>query len=292
MPAGRLHTGKEVSHMIDFETFEAFEGEKPYLLLDRHPDGTYLALQVDIGDVAAAIWSTETKRLVWSPEDACALSWLRGGTQLAALQAPLYEDIYPNHRFAIYTWPQGQRLAQCLPKFPFGYVFDLVVSPTNDLAICQWADQSEFGFEFLTLSDHSIVHLSQQGYIKRGTNRTTRPVFQPGGHLWVCAYQDNLDWYLDEDAQRDGHYVAKEGKRERLGALLVFYQTHLLGEIPLIATVPASYCAEEGVFREVMGYLSESPPVFLDAHHVVIHLPSGESQMHDLSKFANEGSSR
>ncbi len=265
--------------MIDFDAFEAFEGEKPHLLLDRHPDGTYLALRVDIGDAAAAIWSAETRRLAWTPEDACALSWLRGGAQLAALQAPLYEDIWPNHRFAIYAWPQGQRLAQSLLKFPFGYVFDLAVSPANDLAICQWIDQSEFGFEFLTLSDHSIVHLSQQGYIKRGTNHTTRPVFQPDGYLWVCAYQDNYDWYLDEDARRDGRSIAKEGKQGQPGALQVFHQTQLLGEIPLIATVPVAYS------EELEYHLFESSPVFLDAHHVLIRLPSGELQTYDLSEF-------
>lgn len=271
--------------MTDFDTFEAFKGAKPYFLLDRHPDGTYLAMQVeDMADIAAAIWSTETKRLVWPPEGACALSWLQGGTQIAALQYPISVDEY---YFALYSWPQGQLLQECSVRFSYGFVFDLVVSPTNDLAICQWADQSEFGFEFLTLSDHSIVHLSQQGYIKRGTNRTTRPVFQPDGHLWVCAYQDNLDWYLDEDAQRDGHYVAKEGKREQLGALMVFHQTQLLGEIPLIATVPADYHPEITLAAspEELGYLSESPPVFLDARHVMIRLPSGESQIHDLSEL-------
>lgn len=72
--------------MIDFSIFEAFKGAKLYLLLDQHPDGTYLAMQVeDIGDIATATWSTETKRLVWPPDGACALSWLQGGTQLAAL---------------------------------------------------------------------------------------------------------------------------------------------------------------------------------------------------------------
>lgn len=265
--------------MIDFDTFESFEGDKPYLLLDRHPDGTYLALQVeDKADIAAAIWSAETKRLAWTPEDARALSWLRGGTQLAALQYPISTtELY----FALYSWPQGQLLQECSVRFPFGYVFDLVVSPTNDLAICQWIDQSEFGFEFLTLSGHSTVHLAQQGYIKRGTNRTTRPVFQADGHLWVCAYQDNYGWYLDEDARRDGRYIAKEGKQGQLGALQVFHQTKLLGEIPLIATVPAAY-SEELEYR-----LSESPPVFLDAHHVMIRFPSGESQIHDLSEFGS-----
>lgn len=274
--------------MVDFSTFEAFEGEKPDHLLNKHPDGTYLALQVTIGDVyPAAIWSTETKHLVWSPEDAYGLSWLREGTQLAALQDPFSSD---DCRLALYSWPQGHLLQQCPLCFPMGYLFDLIISPTNDLAVCQWTDQCEFGFEFLTLHDHGIVHLPQHGYMKRTTNFTTRPVFQPDGHLWVCAYQDNPDWWSDEYAYGYGDQPAKEGKHTQLGALMVFHQTQLVGEIPLIVTVPADYrppsVLAPDTSLEEMGYLYE-PPVFLDSSHVMIRLPSGESQIHDLSEFWN-----
>lgn len=76
--------------------------------------------------------------------------------------------------------------------------------------------------------------------------------------------------------------MAEEGKRGQFGALQVFHRTQLLGEIPLIATVPTAY-------SEVLEYhLSESPPVFLDAHHVLIRLPSGELQTHDLSEFGTD----
>lgn len=167
--------------------------------------------------------------------------------------------------------------------------------------MCQWTDQCEFGFEFITLHNHSVVHLPQHGYIKRTTHLTTRPVFQPDGHLWVCAYQDNPDWWIDEDVQQSGNYSAKEGKREQLGALMVFHQTQLLGEIPLIVTVTASYrppsILASGFFSreteipdpspEEWGHLSD--PVFLDADHIMIRLPSGESQIHDLSMFGNDG---
>jgi hypothetical protein len=95
---------------------------------------------------------------------------------------------------------------------------------------------------------------------------------------------------MDDDVFRQSNnFVAKEGKREQLGELMVFHQTQLFGEIPLIATVPASYCVEEivpGISLEVMGYLSESP-VFLDEHHVTIRLPASESQIHDLAEFWN-----
>ncbi len=60
--------------MFDFTAFEAFEGHKPHLLLDRHPYGKHLAMQVAMDVFPAAIWNAETKRLVWSREDASALA--------------------------------------------------------------------------------------------------------------------------------------------------------------------------------------------------------------------------
>jgi hypothetical protein len=94
--------------------------------------------------------------------------------------------------------------------------------------VCQWTDQCEFGFEFITLYDHSIVHLPQHRYIKGTTNLSTRPVFHPDERFWVCAYQDNTSWWVDENTHSYGTQPAKEGKREKLGALMVFRQTQPL----------------------------------------------------------------
>src|SRR5579885_1682813 len=113
-----------LSCMIDFRTFETLEGKKPDCLLDRHPDGKYLAMQVSTKDAyLAAIWNNETKRLAWSPVDAHALAWLRQGTQIAALQNP---QVSEDFQFAIYSWPQGSLLQHCPLRFPMGYLFDLL----------------------------------------------------------------------------------------------------------------------------------------------------------------------
>jgi hypothetical protein len=40
--------------MVDFSAFEAFEGKKPSLLLDQHPDGKHLAMQIETADVFLA----------------------------------------------------------------------------------------------------------------------------------------------------------------------------------------------------------------------------------------------
>jgi hypothetical protein len=74
--------------VIDFSSFEEFQEERPYRLLDQHPDGIHLAMQIQTSDAfLAAIWSNETKQLVWTPEDTYSLAWLQRGTQLAALQS-------------------------------------------------------------------------------------------------------------------------------------------------------------------------------------------------------------
>ena len=170
--------------MIDFDTFENFQGEKPFSLLDRYPDRIHLAMRVETSDVySAAVWNDETKQLIWSPEDAHALAWLHQGTQIAALQNPLLSEDF---LFALYSWPQGQLIRQCSLRFPMGFLFDLVISPTSDFAVCQWTEQTEFGFEFININNQAVTHLAQSGYFHEKTNRSTRPTFSPNGHLWVC----------------------------------------------------------------------------------------------------------
>lgn len=280
--------------MIDFKTFEALEGKKPDRLLDRHPDGKYLAMQVPTADAyLAAIWNSETKRLTWSPEDAHALAWLRQGTQIAALQNP---HVSEDFQFAIYSWPQGPLLQHCPLRFPMGYLFDLVISPTSDLAVCQWTDQCEFGYEFVAIHEEHITHLVQDSYSNGKTSYSTRPVFSSDGHLWVCAYQENTDWWENEDTLgHDGH-LTRETKKE-IGAIVVFHQTQILGEIPLRLPIPSRYqppnVSAPGFFSQETKASHSFPegseyivdPVFLDTQHMMIRLPSGESQVHDLSGF-------
>jgi len=177
-----------------------------------------------------------------------------------------------------------------------GYLFDLVLSPANDFAVCQWTEQCEFGFEFITLSDHNVLHLPQHGYIKRGTNLTTRPIFRPDGRFWVCVYQDNSDWWLDEDVfHHSGKFVAKEGERVQFGTLLVFQQTQLVGEIPLTITIPSGYCPSSAITSGFFpgetfsadysgGELASLFDLaFLDEDRIMISLLSGEVQVYDLS---------
>jgi hypothetical protein len=270
--------------MIDFEAFEAFQGEKPYRLLDRHPDNIYLAMQTQTSDVfSAAIWNSETKQLVWSPEDAHGLAWLHHGTQIASLQNPILSEDF---LFTIYTWPQGQLIQQCPLLFPMGYLFDLVISPKSDFALCQWTDQCEFGFEFVNVNDHGMTHIVKNGYINRRTNFSTRPVFSPDGRLWVFSFQENIDWWIDKNDSESNNKPAKGGKQE-IGSLMVFQETQKLGKISLIVTVPTGYLPRyletPDTFVKENIYISD--PIFIDTQNIALHLPSGESRIYNISEF-------
>lgn len=269
--------------MIDFHSFEEFEGEKPCRLLDQHPDGKYVAMQIETIDAFfAAIWNTETKQLVWTPEGSLGLAWLHHGTQIALLQNPaLSDEIF----FTIYSWPEGDLLQQCALRFPFGYRFDLVVSPTSDFAVCQWIDQSEFGFEFITIHPDNIEHLAQDSYINQKTNFSTRPVFNPDGRLWVCAYQDDTSWWIERSSLEYPGKLEKDIRRE-IGAIIVFRQTQQLGEIPLIVTFPPGYhppTKRYSPFFEDAQRISNLQ--FIDTKQVTIELPSEEVPIYDLSEF-------
>ena len=269
---------------MNFREFEPFQGEEPFHILDQHRDGIYVAMQVETADTySAAVWNTETKLLVWSPENAHALAWVHEGTQIAALENPLRSEEF---LLSVYSWPQARLLRQCALRFPTGYLFDLIISPTDDVALCQWTDQCEFGFEFIAMHDDSVTYLAKDGFCNRQTNIYTRPLFSPDGRIWVCCYQHVSSWWADEDTIEHVHRPGKGGKRT-IGAVMVFRGTQQVGEIPLTVTVPAGYLPPglqsfEGVAKELK-YISD--PVFIDAHHLLVRLPSGESQVHDFSSF-------
>ncbi len=74
---------------IDTSTFERLHGERPWQVLDRHPDGRHAALQViaslETTANRAGVWDLTTGRIVWAPDGVSALAWLPGGGDQVAL---------------------------------------------------------------------------------------------------------------------------------------------------------------------------------------------------------------
>lgn len=269
--------------MIDFSSFETFESEKPTHLLDKHPDGKHLAMQVETEDVfLAAIWNMETKQRVWSPEDAHALAWLQEGTQIAALQNPILSEDF---LFTIYSWPQGQLIHQCPLHFPMGFLFDLVISPKSDLAVCQWTEQTEFGFEFININNQTVAHMAQSGYFHEKTNRSTRPAFSPNGHVWVCCYQEEGCWPNDNDSLTQKKRPRKEDQ-QHIGTVIVFHGTQKLDVFPIVPTGTTGDLSQNQTPPAVFpNDLDISNPLFIDSQHVMIRLSSGESLIYDLPRL-------
>src|SRR5258708_34343997 len=80
--------------MIPFSEFEKTpRGDAPYRLSASHPDGKYLAMQAGPGP-EGLVWGKGTKQIVWKPDRAIVLAWLRNGTQIAVFRegSPAYDD--------------------------------------------------------------------------------------------------------------------------------------------------------------------------------------------------------
>lgn len=264
--------------MGPFEEFEKMAGRNtPYRLLDSHPDGKHLAMQATAHcSGRSAVWEKETKRLVWVPERAIALAWLRSGTQIAVLR----EAFASPYEFAIYTWPEPQILQSCPVSPPprWGEMLDLVISPQNDLALCHWIDQSEAGFEFIDITPQGVSHDSQAGYSLEGTNDVTRPAFSPDGQRWVFGYKMYEVWWAPDPENIDTYDQPAQGGEYPLGVLMVFQGKQPLPHIiPLIATLPIGWRPADPDAEEVL-FIAD--PVFLDGQHVQVRLPSGETQVH------------
>lgn len=267
--------------MIPFDTFEKMPGGSPHRLLGSHPTGGYFAMQAAEHPTGqSAVWETETKRIVWKPEQAIALAWLSNGTQIGVLRETLIARV--PYEFALYTWPETHLLHSCPIPLPprAGWMHDLVISPRDDLAVCHWIDQSEAGFECIDITAQGVSHDTQASYFLEGTNETTQAVFSPDGEFWVFGYKMYEVWWAPDPEDIDTYDQPARGGSYSLGALQVFRQKKpIFPTIPLIATLPAGWLPEDPDAEDV---LSLSDPHFLDEHHIQILLPSGEMQVHQI----------
>jgi hypothetical protein len=298
---------------LDFSTFEPLHGKRPFQLLDRHPDGQLVALQVVVWIRAmtdrAGVWDQHTGKLAWAPEGVSALAWLQGGKQVAMIQeayhrAPDHPAVIgsPLQREFTYTfvramWPQRGFIDSCRLHFPTGWPTDLIISPREDLAIVQWHDQGESGLEFVALGDASpqqieytgLPHLAPLrlpggkggGGFPLNTPFVFRPVFSPGGRYIVVAWQDEAVWWDPRayDASSAGKFAdpTSPGGECTMGTISVINwneRTHY--SIPLVEILPAGWRPEP---REDGGEgLLFEPPVFVDAEHFTLALPTGETR--------------
>ncbi|SRR5260370_1310496 len=263
--------------MASFEDFEKIQrGSTPSRLLDSHPDGRHVALQTDRGS-ESAVWEKETKRIVWAPSYAIALSWLKNGTQIAGLFEP--ED--STYEFAIFSWPEKHLLHTCpvLLSMEMGRFFGFRISPSETVALCRWIDQTEFGFECVDITQQGVKQDIPAAYFFEGTNDVSQPAFSPNGQMWACCYKMDEVWWATDPEDPDPEQPARGGEYT-IGAMLIFQGKQKPPRtIPLIATIPSGWLPKDPFAEEV---LMIADPFFLDDHRIQIQLPSGEVQIHPL----------
>jgi|GEM_PF-4142116 len=146
--------------------WESFLGEYPCALIDIHPSGEHVAMQVvqideGVTKERAAIWNTASRRLFVIPENTNALCWIERGTEILMLEE-LYRNAHTRpphfvtpiqseyqHFLRRLSWPAMETIEKIEVKFPMGWLIDVTPSPSGEIACFVWQDQCEAGIEYM-----------------------------------------------------------------------------------------------------------------------------------------------
>ena len=124
---------------LDLASFEPLMGTPPYRVLDYHPDGMLVALQVltshPLTKATASfsgIWDQHTRRLVWTPENVIAMAWGSDGKEVGLLRERYTYDPGMHaivgsalqseftYTWERRTWPEQMLLSSCPLVIPTG----------------------------------------------------------------------------------------------------------------------------------------------------------------------------
>jgi hypothetical protein len=196
--------------------FAPLQAEQPSVVLDVHPGGEFIAMQVrpknDVVGARAAIWSTKTRKIVWAPKNVNAICWAASGKKLLLVReshqrqpgkhkiivTPLQSEFA--HFFERRSWPEKKRFAQCPIDLPTGWVVDLVASAAGMLACYVWNDQQEAGIELVSIAGNIARQLPGQGYYGKESNLLEGPSFSPDSRYLVFTYGKYAWWSPDDPA--------------------------------------------------------------------------------------------
>jgi hypothetical protein len=277
--------------------FGNFLGEFPYALLDRHPNGRHLAMQVRVwrdGAVdRAAVWDAHTKRVAWAPDGVLALCWLPGGRELLLVRdrvpKPHLMDVgffrgerpeRARHMRTVerFSWPDDvtREEPRALDAAPMplaaGEAWAIVPSPTEALAAVTWLDQSEAGVELVSWADGApLTHLSGRGHFGDRSNTLNTPTFSQDGQYLVLIY-GAPQWWTGEDDDPD---EPSPGGTFCCGwAVVGDVAQGTYTEYAVEVTVPSGWVPEDPHNAE-WDYLP--PAEFAGSKEFVVPLPTGGS---------------
>ena len=177
--------------------FEPLEGVAPVTFLDAHREGQLLALQAtvtkNVMSERAAVWEAMTGRLVWEPQDVCALCWMPSGTEILLVSetrgaASIDQKVQasPSYSLERLTWPEKQLQWKSELTFSEGWPKFIVASPIGAHLVAVWADQHSSGFEYFHLSSEGAVPMPGLGR-RFNHHWIARPAFSPDGVLLFAA---------------------------------------------------------------------------------------------------------
>ena len=267
---------------------------QPKVLLDRHPDGRHVALQVQ--DVMArfeqvGVWDLVSGDLLWAPDDAILLAWADAGRQVLALTSeyrpgPSHPPILASplqseftHRLDRWSWPERRLLGSCEVRFPTGGAMELAGSPAGGLATVTWLEQDCAGFVLVQLGqeggDFQLGAAGEfEAYFTK-PNLLQGPVFSPDGRYAVAACSRRSWW-----APGGNFETPSPGGRIKAGHVAVLDTRALnVTEREVVTEVPAGWLPQHSplVDNEVMG-----EPEFTGPRTCRIVLPTGAIESFEL----------
>lgn len=253
----------------------------PYALLDHHPNGKLVAMQVvDPRGYTfanqAAIWSVETQKIVWWVDGTNAICWVNNGKAILIIR-----EVYkmkPNYQTNIVTplqseftylieqlsWPECQLISSYNLEIPTGWPVCIVASPTKKLCCFVWQDQTEAGIEFVSWDEGILKQIKGQGYYGH-SNLIEGPIFSPDGCFIVFCY--TKQWWWVEPFLREN---------VEIGCIVICdVNSWNYQKVDIITSVSAEWTPNN--FRDIRDEIIQCPE-FVDIREFCVKLPTGENK--------------
>ena len=265
-PEPRRSATEVMGMSTEWENWEPLHGEQPYTLLALHPSGRFASRQVVTWTSTtverAAIWETETRKLVWDPGNANAICWTPDGAELLLIRDPYDSAVIASgqgdyeHYFERRSWPSLEMIECNKYEIPDGWAVGLVAHPRRKLACVVWRDQCCSGVDFVSWEEGVARSLSDVAY-SIGTNLNSDVAFSPDGRYLACAYGEECWWSEDSEEPSPGGEF-------RAGMVVVTdLNTWEHRDSEIVLSAPAGWEPEDPEDSEFLSRFST--PRFIDA---------------------------
>lgn len=302
---------------LDFSSFQPLNGSAPFRVVSVHPTEPLVALQALRGiqpnlpvltrsNLRCALWNRETCEIVNQPDEVVVMAWNAEGNELGLIRENyhgLHSEPATSHTWSYtwerYTWPEQTFLQICGLLFTTHWPEIIVFSPLGNLAVIQWFEAEKSGLDFIDvtqsgdclLESTGLPHLEREGeYFEEeederffvDTNLATRPVFSPDGRYLVFCWQSHQRWWTDvpDDVYVESELTASVGTRLVGYAQIIDWRARSTRREALFVKLPPGWQPSyEGDISDEL--LPE--PVFIDARHFQVLLPTGKLYVADAS---------